>query len=238
MATLATHLATHTGARPGIRAQLQAASGLVVLLFVIAHVSNTILLALSFTAYDRVQVGLRAVYQQPVAEALLVLALLVHMSCGALAIWQRRGEPALRRGSVSPRQRWQRRAGWFLLASVLGHMVATRAPSLLADVYPGAGGVSFTVTFLPLIFYPYYFLFGLAAIYHGASGLQTAAARFGVRMPIERWLPALTVLGAVGLILALLGAGGALYAIPDPYANRFAHLVLGIVGRFTGNVMP
>ena len=48
----------------------------------------------------------------------------------------------------------------------------------------------------PAYFYPYYFLLGLAGLYHGVTGLASALARFGVRFAITPWLPLVPGSGA------------------------------------------
>ena len=239
--------ATMTTTRPvraaGLRVRLQAASGVLVAVFVGLHLLNTFLLALSFAAYDAMQASLRAVYQHPLVEALLMLAIAVHMACGVggmLARRRARARPAtLQEAALSARGapaqpgaavRWQRRAGWFLLAFVGGHVVATRGASLWFDVFPGAEGLGFTMAFMPAYFYPYYFLLGLAGLYHGVAGIDAVLARARAGVRITPFVRPITLVGAFALVAALLGAGGVLYATPDPWANDYAALVLRLTG--------
>lgn len=218
--------------RTGLRVRLQAWSGLMVALFVGVHLLNTFMLAISFTAYDAVQASARQVYQQPLMELALLLALAVHMACGLLGMLARRSGDArpVPWRALPARLRWQRAAGVFLLLVVAGHVLATRGVSFWFGVFPGAEGLGFTMAFVPAYFYPYYFLLGLAGFVHGALGVQSALARLGGRAPRLAMLPWATAGVAVLLALSLSGAGGLLYATPDPFANDFARLLLGMLG--------
>ena len=213
----------------------QGASGVVVATFVTFHLLNTFLLGVSFEAYNGVQAVLRLVYQNPLFEGVLMLAIVIHMVCGVRGmVVRRRRRTSGSEGSgtvrVPVRVLWQRRAGWFLLAFVTGHVVATRGASLWFDVFPGAEGLSFTMAYLPGYFYPYYFLLGLAGLYHGATGIDVVLARRHLRVRVGPFLRPLTVFGGLLLIAALLGAGGVLYPVPDPFANDYAALVLRLMG--------
>ncbi len=217
--------------------QLQAGSGLIIAAFVGMHLLNTFLLALSFATYDRVQAMLRQVYQQPLFEVLLALAIVLHMACGVRGMLVRRRERMSARDGraggparLPARLRSQRVAGWFLLAAIGGHVAATRGAALWFDVAPGAEGLGFTMAFLPAYFYPYYFLLGLAGLYHGVLGIDAILARSRARVRIGARLRPTVLVGAVALAAALLGAGGVLYETPDPYANDYAALVLRLVG--------
>jgi succinate dehydrogenase/fumarate reductase cytochrome b subunit len=236
-AMMAATMTTNPVRAMGLRVRLQAASGVLVAVFVGVHLLNTFLLALSFAAYDGVQAALRIVYQQPVIEAVLVLAIVVHMGCGIGGMLARRRDrasgvlsgsgPALR---PPARLRWQRRAGWVLLAFVGGHVLATRGVSLWFDVAPGAQGLGFTMAFMPAYFYPYYFLLGLAGLYHGVTGIDAVLARARAGIRVTRLVRPITLVGAFALVAALLGAGGVLYPTPDPWANDYAAVMLRLMG--------
>ena len=87
---------------------------------------------------------------------------------------------------------------------------------------------------MPALFYPYYMLFALSALYHGANGLIIALGSFGVRVPagLRRgpgfWVP----IAASGLVLvvAVLALGGVIIDIPDPTANPYAEMWNDLVG--------
>lgn len=211
-------------ARANLR-KAQAVSGMVFGVFLALHLANTWLAGLSPAAYDGFQGWIRTVYQSPLVEPIVLGALVVHLAVAVLR--KRGGRPA----PVGARARWHRNAGIFLAVFVFGHVVAVRGASFFAGVHPGFAGLSFTLAQVPGYFYPYYLLFGAAALYHGLNGLAVAAARLGWRARLaQRSLLAATAVGSALVLLALLGFGGVLYDIHDPYDNDYARLVLGIAG--------
>lgn len=207
--------------------QVQAVSGLTFLTFVALHLFNTFLAAASPETYDAFQSLARTYYQHAVIEPVLMLALTVHATVGVIRL--RDG-----RRPTTWRQRLHRYSGVFLLVFVFGHIASVRGPSLLAGVYPGSQGVSFSLAFAPALFYPYYFLLGLAGLYHGWRGAALALERLGVSWPdplsdgIGFWL--VPAVGGCLIVAALLGLGGWLYPIMDPFDNDFARLYLSIIG--------
>lgn len=209
----------------GLR-RLQAISGIVFGAFLATHLVNTWMAAFSPAAYDGAQALLRVVYQSRLLEPLIFGALALHVIAAVLR--KRAGRPA----PATRRARWHRNAGVFLAVFVGGHIVAVRGASAFADVFPGFAGLSFTLEYVPGYFYPYYLLFGSAALYHGINGLAIAAARLGWRVPLEgRMLAGATLAGTALMLIALLGFGGVLYAVADPYDNDYARLVLGLLGE-------
>jgi hypothetical protein len=93
----------------------------------------------------------------------------------------------------------------------------------------GFVGVSFALWWMPAWFYPYYTLFGAAALYHGGNGAWLALHALGLRrdasLPGGR--PALfgpVAAGTVLLVLALLAFGGRLFPIADPRDNDYARM--------------
>jgi succinate dehydrogenase/fumarate reductase cytochrome b subunit len=210
-------------------ARVQAVSGLVFLLFVTVHVANTMLAAYSPGAYDGYQRAARRLYQFPLLELALVMApLIVHVTAGARRL--RRG-PAPR----TLRDRLHRWSGIFLLAVIFGHIAAVRGVSFFGGPYPEFEGLSLSLWLAPYLFYPYYAVFLVAALYHGLNGAYAALGILGVRVPwalragIGFWTP--VGAGAVLGLLGILGMGGWLYAIPDPTTGevaRFAERLLGL----------
>ena len=174
--------------------QLQAGSGAVFSVFVIVHLLNTWLAAFGPGVYDGAQSALRAVYQLAPIEALLLAALAVHIVVGVMRI---RREP---KRQLTARAKWHRYAGFFLLAVIVGHILAVRGSSWFYDVYPGFAGVSFSLNFLPGVFFPYYFLLAVGGLYHALNGLSIALPRLGVRFRVSHSsLAAVTVVGAVSV---------------------------------------
>jgi succinate dehydrogenase/fumarate reductase cytochrome b subunit len=206
----------------------QALSGVIFGTFLAVHLANTWIAVISAEHYDATQRILRAVYQKPLVEAVLLATLGVHL--GVAILRKRTGRPA----PQTARTRWHRNAGIFLAIVIAGHILAVRGPSWFAGIHPGFAGMSFTLAWLPEYFYPYYFLLGTAGLYHGLHGLGVAAARFGWRLRVSaRTAWCATAAGAIALVLALLGFGGVWYEIADPFDNDFTRLVTGIAGGKT-----
>jgi succinate dehydrogenase/fumarate reductase cytochrome b subunit len=208
--------------------RIQAAAGSVFLIFTVFHLANTVAASVGMEEYNRFQRSVRAVYQHPLVEiGGLALPLLVHL--GATTVrWRRRG---LRWSAKSVRSRLHTVTGLYLLAVIGGHVVATRGPSLLDNYHPEFAGLSFSLWWLPLLFYPYYTLFALSALYHGTNGLLLAAAAFSKPLPVSLrrgpgyWVPISTI--AVLIFVGILGLGGLLYEIPDPTDNDYARMWKG-----------
>lgn len=205
--------------------RVQAASGLVFLLFASLHLLNTALAALGPDAYNGFQRALRPVYQHPVVEVSLILAPLgVHIAAGLLRM---RGRP--RRQPAGLRQRVHRYAGYFLMLAMAGHVYATRQPALQHGAWPEFEGVAFTFQFLPAWFYPYYAALALAGVLHAALGVPLALGVLGARVPavLRRgrglWIPA-GVLAAL-VVLGVAGLGGLLYPIADQSSHPYAVLL-------------
>lgn len=205
--------------------RLQAASGVVVALFVIVHLANTALAVFGADAYNEFQGVLRRGYQQALVEVLLLSAIVVHAIVGVMRI---ASEP---KRTLTTRARWHRIAGIFLMAAMVGHIGAVRGASFFFDVYPGFEGLSFTLNAWSAYFYPYYLLLALAGFYHLANGLPVALRRLGANRRLAdlislrtRPISVLTAAVAVVMLLALLALGGQLFEIADPFDNPFARL--------------
>lgn len=213
--------------------QIQAISGLAFSAFALVHLSNTALAALGPELYNGFQSSVRSVYQWPPLELALAASLVVHVASGALRMRGRRGSTA----RPPLRLRLHRYAAYYLAIFVFGHAAATRLPALLADAPPFFGGVSFSLHFMPWFFYPYYALLGIAGLYHLVYGVPVALGVLGIRAPrvIRRgpgfWIPVSA--GATLIVLALLGFGGALYEIDDPFDNDFARAYEAAAARFS-----
>src|SRR5262249_2635872 len=153
-------------------------------------------------------------YQFPPLELGLVMApLLVHVAAGVRRL---RRDPAPR----ELRARLHRWSGVFLLVVIFGHIAAVRGSSFVYGVYPEFEGLELSMWLAPWLFYPYYALFAVAALYHGLNGAGVALATLGVRVPsvarwgIGFWVP--TTAAMLLAVVAVLGIGGWLYPLPDP----------------------
>lgn len=199
--------------------KLQAASGMLFGLFVAAHLLNTWLAAAGPGPYAALQRTLSGVYQAPLLEWLILLAVLVHVGCAGVRWWSER------RDRLPWRARLHRYCGVFLMVVIGGHVTAVRLLPGANGFQPGFEGVAFSLALLPAFFYPYYWLLGFAAAYHGLNGIALAATRLGWRWQLPTpWL----CVGAAGAgaltLLALLGFGGVLFEIGDPWQSEFARL--------------
>jgi succinate dehydrogenase/fumarate reductase cytochrome b subunit len=205
--------------------QIQAISGCLFLIFTLVHLVNTGVASLGLEAYDEFQEGARSVYQNPLVEVvLLAVPLLVHVSA-AIERLRRNG---FRRKNKGLRSRMHRYSGYFLMLVIWGHVAAVRGPSLFQGFHPGFAGLSFSLWWIPALFYPYYALLSLCALYHGVNGAMLAASVFGrpIPMVVRRgwgfWAP--MAAASVALLLGIAALGGNLYSIPDPTDNRYARM--------------
>jgi succinate dehydrogenase/fumarate reductase cytochrome b subunit len=217
--------------------RLQAGSGALFAVFLLAHLVNQMVAAAGPAAYDGVQAELRAVYQVPAIEVALVGApLVVHAVTSVLRVLRRR-----RRGQTTApavRTRLQRWSAAVLLLFIVGHVVATRGTSLVYAVFPGFEAIAFTMVWQPAWFIPYYAVFAVAALYHALHGLTLALPRLGLRGAGGRGARAaalwLVVIGSVLLLLGVAGFAGAFEAVRErAIAGDYARVLedVGLVDR-------
>lgn len=205
--------------------RIQALSGLVFAVFLSLHLVNVMVSALGPGLYDAFQVRIRPLYQLPLVEVgVLLAALVTHMVAG---ITRLRRRPRSRDfGKLPLRTRLHRLSACFLLVFVLGHVAATRLPSLLDGAWIGFAGLSLTMQQLPGWFYPYYVLLGLCGLYHGSYGAYLALRALGVRLPSIARLGARAYVplaaAALLVVLGVLSFGGLFYSIEDPRKAAFA----------------
>ena len=199
--------------------KIQAASGLLFAVFLIAHLINTWAALAGPGVYEGVQRILGFAYQSLLLEALILGAILTHVTTAILR-WRRE-----RRGKLPWRARLHRYSGIFLMLVIAGHVTAVRVLPAIYGIRPGFDGVAFSVAFFPAFFYPYYLLLGTAGAYHVLNGTAVAAARLGLSIPLPpRWLYAGAGAAAVLTGVALLGFGGMLFEVADPWQSDFARL--------------
>lgn len=204
--------------------KLQAVTGLAFGTFLVFHLLNTYLAAFGASAYDGAQQVLRTAYQFLPVEALILLALGVHLVLGLRAVW-RKPRP------VSGRGRWHRYAGLFLAVVIVGHLLAVRGSSWFFGVYPEFSGLAFSLEAVPGYFYPYYFLLAVAGFYHGLNGAGIALARLkGKALLPAPVLYGATAFGTLLTVLALAGFRGLWTDIGHPEQSAFAKLALQLVG--------
>lgn len=204
--------------------RIQLASGVLFVAFAALHLVNTAVAGLGAREYDAFQQAARLAYQNPAVEVGLILTpLIVHLGAAGLR-WHREGW----RRTAAWRMRLHRASGLYLMLVIAGHVAATRGPSLLLDFHPGSAGLSFSLWWLPWLFYPYYATFSIAGLYHVANGLILIGNHIGLPLPaVARrgpgfWVPFTFATGAIWL--GILGLGGWLYEIPDPTDNATARM--------------
>jgi succinate dehydrogenase/fumarate reductase cytochrome b subunit len=207
--------------------RVQRLTGLAFLAFLLVHLVNTWLAVLGPDSYNGYQRFFRTAYQHPLYELSLIFTpLIVHLGCGLWRIWKSQ----VPKSHMSLSRRLHRYSGVFLGIAVIGHIVATRGPSLFLAIYPEFGGLAFTFQWLPAYFYPYYALFSAAALYHVWFGLRSMLKPSMARLPAlafaSRVLP---VLAWLAIAVALLALGGQLFPVDDASGTEFAQLLLGLV---------
>jgi hypothetical protein len=110
-----------------------------------------------------------------------------------------------------------------------GFQAAARGPSLALGFHPGFAGISFSLWWLPGVFFVYYTLFAAAALGHGINGALLALHTLGVRRDASlpggsRGLLVPVAAGTALVVLALLAFGGRLFPIADPTQNPYARM--------------
>lgn len=209
-----------------LRAQVM--SGAVFTLFLFVHLLNQMLAVLGAETYDGTQQAMRRAYQAPALElGLVMVPLLVHLTTAIVRMVKR---PKQASSTLSWRVRLHRYSGRFLMLVIVGHVVATRGASLLYGVFPGFHGLAFTFQWVPAYFWPYYLLLAVGGWYHLVHGLSMAAAV--LQLPganvLQRPLVfrVVVAVGALALIVGVLGLGGVLADVGDPSSSEYARLVL------------
>jgi len=211
--------------------KVQALAGIMFFTFLVLHLANTALAAFGYEIYNTVQTTLRLFYQFPVFELLFViLPLVAHVIAGISLIFiRKKNERSNPPPKLSIKHRMHSIAGFFLLAVVFAHVLATRGFAYFLDAAPGFEGISFTLWFMPFYFYPYYFLLFMAGFYHSQQGANRIFMRYsGIRI-VPALSKRLNQAAALAVVAALLGFGGILFDIPDPsdndYARQYARLL-------------
>lgn len=197
-------------------------------LFVSLHLLNAASAAAGPTAYALLQRALRVMYQFPLVELGLVLGLGLHVVAG-IALMRQRRAPLMTTGTTSPLLRAHRIAGRFLALVIIGHVIATRGPSLIWGVPLEFDGVALSMLVMPLVYVPYYMALGIAGVVHGVIGVAMSFPGL-VRHPALR--PVIVVIGGA-VIAGVLGFAGVLVDIDERaiwQSNIARHLVeAGIV---------
>jgi succinate dehydrogenase/fumarate reductase cytochrome b subunit len=204
-------------------ARIQAQTGIVLALYLAMHLTNTLTALGGEGAYDGFQRVVRYVYQNPVAEILLLGSIVVHIIVGVMRYRRRTaGE------KITLRIRLHRYAGYFLALFIAGHVLATRMPAVLYDIHVGFRALSYTMHRFPGYFIPYYMLLALSGLYHAVHGTYVALGTLGVRVPQGlrkgKGFVIPVALVSTALVTAVLALAGFLFPLHDPMDNDFARL--------------
>ncbi len=201
--------------------KIQAIAGMLFLIFLILHLSNTLLAIIGIDTYTNYQQTIQLFYQNPVVETFIVVVpLLTHAIVGIMLFLRRRKQ----QGKIKFSKQLHSWAGLFLLVVILGHVALTRGITVFTGAVTGFGGVSFTMWWMPGYFYPYYFLLFMAGLYHGVNGFLLILIKKGY-ISLQRLKliqRSVLIVGAFAAVLALTSFGGLRYEIPNPVENDYA----------------
>ena len=183
--------------------KLQAASGMVLALFLTGHLAGHLLANIGLDEANAFLHAFRAYVRVAWVElGVLPAALLVHAAVGAVR-FMRPSPTAAAAGATKTAKpaapsptpswahpwsspaavgKWHRWTGLFLSVSLFGHVFATRiAPALFiadSDSVIDYNIVTFTLKFKPYLFHPYYVVFAGAGAYHLIHGVGMAINLF------------------------------------------------------------
>jgi succinate dehydrogenase/fumarate reductase cytochrome b subunit len=180
----------------------------------------------------------RAIYQHPLFEAGMVLALLIHMMSNAVVVMHRRKITALAAPAAEEKEpagttlelKAHRTAGIILGISIVGHVAATRIGPLLFLDDPAAYDYSFVAKVndeVPYnLFSVYMAIFAMAAVWHGIYGTRSALAMLsggsviGTAFPVPlKFLASLSHLIMISAAASLTGY----YYVIDKDAKAALH---------------
>ncbi len=212
-------------------ARVQAVTGLAFAAFLAVHLFTQALAVFGPQTYDAALAAGRRVYQFALLELPMLAAALVHLGCGAWRKWQRRKEP---RTPIPLTVRAHRLSGLFLMLAFVGHVAATRLPSVLGDVRLDFAGLQYSFTVAPYFFWPYYPVLGISGALHLLLGTHFALRGLKLTVPWPRSPRALAVACAVAGVLVVLGVfslGGVPSRDVAPEQSAFAGYLkrLGLV---------
>ena len=210
--------------------KIQAISGIVFATFLILHLVNMTIAMLGQAAYDSFQRAMRWYYQFPVTEIVVVLgASLVHIAAALTRVVRRRraGINSQKKIKLTLRVRLHRYSGYFIVIVFIGHVIATRGPSLLLGKLVDMSYLSYSIAILPLFFYPYYMLLGVAGLYHLTNGVISVLRILNIRLPKGVTAPYSRMfwiwIGLCGIItlVSILSIGGNIFELDTSRFNEW-----------------
>ncbi len=220
-------------------ARVQAVSGLVFASFLVIHLLTALAAVFGQGAFDGAMALGRRYYQVvPIELGVVLLSLVVHIAASVTRALRRRrrSNGELRRRGPALAVRLHRISAYFLLVVITGHIVATRAPAVFAEIPIEFAYVNYTLVHVPAYFMPYYTVLFAAGAYHGLRGVWIALGVLEVSRP--RWLTALAQRGAprTAAMLLVLGAivvsalAGAWYSVDTTHHASYDALVERVFG--------
>lgn len=190
------------------------ASAVIVAAFTVLHLANHLALFGGVDLHIRVMGALRLIYRHPVAETVLIAAILLQVASGITGLGN-----AWQRGGLA---RWQAVSGAWLALFLIGHtgavIVGRALWGLDTNVYFGSAPLR--TGWLPVLFVPYYSAAVIAVGAHLAAALAWRAGRerrtlaFGAGVAVAVLAAAAIVAVFAGLVVP--------FPLPAAYAERFA----------------
>jgi len=205
-------------------AKVQALSGALFAVFLIAHLGNTVSALAGQRVFDALQGGIGWVVQGLLSEWPLLGCLGVHVAAGVIRNSLAPGRVEVAPSSRTSLDRAHRWVGRGLAVVVPFHVIGTRGPEWFSDVTTDMSYVTYTLDHMGLLFHPYYFILFMAGAFHMTRGLQRSAA--WISPSTARWFGALSKSTALFFVLissslallSLLALGGWLYDVDrSPY---------------------
>ena len=228
---------TRTAPIPSDRtlSRLQAGSGLVFAIFLLLHLATALTSIGGPPIYESALGWVRLYYRLPLVEVGAVLgAALTHLVVGLVRV-RRRRQRAKPHELVPLRVRLHRYTGYFLALAFVGHVAATRGPSLVFGLETDFAFLHLSLATAPYFFFPYYALLAFSGGYHLVHGALVALDVLGVKLPGAPRSPrsrpfwVFAAVWAAAALTIVLAFGGVLAHVEDarlePWRALFAELL-------------
>lgn len=203
------------GDRSAMWRRVQGVSALGIACFTVPHLANSALALLGPGTYDGFQGVVRAVYQHPALEPLLLSAIAAH-----LVAW--RMQPAAHTPGRKPLwRRLHRYSGLFIATFIVGHVGACR---FTAGGAPHFNGLAYVSRLHPYVFPTYLILLGIAGVVHTCYGLPAAFRLAGVSAAFPHVPGPVVAVFAAAVAAGAAAIGGWLWPVSvdasTPYAQH------------------
>jgi len=151
---------------PSLRT-IQLYSGGVFSSFLTLHLTSTACANWGPLVYNKSLNVFRYYYQNPLVEGILLSSLVVHSAAGIYTVSTRKQQTT----KIPLTLYLHRISALYLVATIVGHISATRILGLVFGEPRTFSHVSFTLDTWPWLFYPYYTLLAISGLYHMSYGL-------------------------------------------------------------------